>query len=266
MVATSTSLIATGGGPTFASTFGVPPPIRLRAKSAAALAATRANPSTKGVIWILNTASLNVIGLDVPVVMPLNGTISKIPIAAPSNDSSSDSSTNTASNTATSATPITVAWTIPANDAKVSTIYEIEVPYTGTEETAVLNLGLWVDGTTFTNIVPMAGSAITAGHGFAGTVKLKLTFTATGAGGTVNVDMSGELTDSSVNRAPAGSVALDGHHAALGYDTTASHTVAVAAFWASNVAGETISGIGSKFTRCGQLSGNCSLPKPGVTA
>jgi hypothetical protein len=162
-----------------------------------------------------------------------------------------DTGTNTAGAAATSATAITHAYTIPANDAQVGTVYELEVPFTGTEETAVLNIGLYVDGTTFTNIVPIVGTAITAGHGFAGTVRLRMICTATGSGGTYNLDMSGEFEDSSVNRATTTGVLLDGHASGHALSTNASHTVAIAAFWASNVAGQTISGITSKFTRSG---------------
>jgi hypothetical protein len=168
------------------------------------------------------------------------------------NGTLTDTSTNTAGNTATSATAITAAWTIPANDANVGTVYEIEVPFTGTEETAVLNLGMLVDGSTNTNLVPVAGSAITAGHGFAGTVRLRLICTATGSGGTYNLDMKGELQDSSINRTAATSLTLNGHAGGHSLSTNASHTVAVSAFWGSNVASETISGITSKFTRAGQ--------------
>jgi hypothetical protein len=49
---------------------------------------------TVGVILKLNTTSLNVTWFDVPVVMPLKGSIRTIPISAPNKDNISDSSTN----------------------------------------------------------------------------------------------------------------------------------------------------------------------------
>ena len=50
--------------------------------------------ATTGVICKLNTTSLNVTAFDVPVCSPLNGSINKIPAAAPSNASNRDSRTN----------------------------------------------------------------------------------------------------------------------------------------------------------------------------
>ena len=52
-----------------------------------------ANQITPGVIRKLNTASLNVTGFEVPVVMPLKGRIRTMPTIAPSKASSSDSNT-----------------------------------------------------------------------------------------------------------------------------------------------------------------------------
>src|SRR5207244_11350650 len=58
----------------------------------------KANPTavttTGRVILRLKTISLKVTALEVPVVMPLNGSIKTIPTSAPSNDSSKDSNTN----------------------------------------------------------------------------------------------------------------------------------------------------------------------------
>src|SRR6516165_4980174 len=53
-----------------------------------------AQPTTLGVIRKLNTASLNVTGLLVPVVIPLNGSIKRMPTSAPNSDKSTDSRTN----------------------------------------------------------------------------------------------------------------------------------------------------------------------------
>src|SRR5580704_8639264 len=58
------------------------------------MANTTAEITTFGVIRKLNTASLNVTGLFVPVVIPLNGSIKTMPTAAPSIDNNTDSKTN----------------------------------------------------------------------------------------------------------------------------------------------------------------------------
>src|SRR5580704_13699656 len=52
-----------------------------------------ATPTTTGVMRRLTTISLKVTAFDVPVVMPLNGSIRTIPSAAPSSDNSTDSNT-----------------------------------------------------------------------------------------------------------------------------------------------------------------------------
>jgi hypothetical protein len=160
--------------------------------------------------------------------------------------------TNTAGNVGSSNfVNITDAWTLPANDAKAGTVYEIEVPVTGSMEGNVLNLGLDVNGSTFTNIVPVIASAFPTGDGFAGTVRLKLTFTATGTSGTVNLDMDGTLSDSSVDRGPSTSTTVNGHHSGLAFNTTVFNTIAIAAYWTTGTSSPSVSGITSKFTRIG---------------
>jgi hypothetical protein len=163
---------------------------------------------------------------------------------------STDTGTNTAGNAATSATAISHAFTIGAFDAQPGTVYEIGIPVTGTWEGTALTLGAFFDGTTNVNIVPLIAGAFTSGHGFAGTVRVKMTCTASGTGGSVNLDMDGTLSDSSVNRGPTTSVTVNGH-ATHALDTTVSHTLAVSAFWASNTASQTVSGVTSKYTRSG---------------
>jgi hypothetical protein len=145
---------------------------------------------------------------------------------------------------------VTAAWTIQANDVNVGTIYEVEMPFTGVHEGIQLNIGINFAG-TFTNVVPVLASWTTTGHSYVGTVRLKLTFTAKGAGGAANIDIDGTMTDSGANRGPATSVTLNGH-TSLSIDTTAAHAFAVAVQWASSNASQSLTGLGSVYRRNGQ--------------
>ena len=147
---------------------------------------------------------------------------------------------------------VTAAWTIAANDANVNTIYEVEMPFTGVHEGIQLNIGVNFGG-TFTNVVPMAAAAFTTGHSYVGSLRLKLTCTATGSSaGAFNVDIDGTANDSGAARASGTSVALDGHTALSSVNTTAAHAFAVAVNWNSSNASQTITGLGSVYRRNGQ--------------
>ena len=162
-------------------------------------------------------------------------------------DSTSHPQTNIVS---TSFGNVTAAWTIPAGDVNVDTIYEVEMPFTGVHEGIQLNIGINFAG-TFTNIVPLAATWITTGHSYAGSLRLKLTFTASGALGAANIDIDGTIQDSGVARAPATSMTLNGH-TSLSIDTTAAHAFAVAVQWASSNASQSLTGLGSVYRRNGQ--------------
>ena len=105
---------------------------------------------------------------------------------------------------------VTAAWTIPANDVNVGTVYEIEMPFTGVHEGIQLNIGVNFGG-TFTNVVPLGAAWITTGHSYVGSVRLKLTFTAKGSSGAANIDIDGTVQDSGSARTPATSMTLNGH-------------------------------------------------------
>lgn len=164
--------------------------------------------------------------------------------------SRTDSSTNPQTNIVTPSFGIvTKALTISANDAQVGTIYEVEVPFTGVHEGIQLDIGIDVGG-VFTNVVPLLATWITTGHSFVGSVRMRMTFTATGVGGSANIDFDGTAGDSGVNRGPATSTALNGH-TTLAINTTISHTVAIAVNWASTNASQSFTGFGSIFRRNG---------------
>jgi hypothetical protein len=144
---------------------------------------------------------------------------------------------------------LSFAWVIPAGDLAVGTVYVVEVPLTGVSQLQVLNLGVNLGG--FTNVVPVSGGVFAAaGHGIAGTVVLKLTCTATGGAGSVNVDMSGSVQDASVNRTGANSAPVNGH-TTIGINTFVANAFAVAADWGALAAGQSLNGVTSTLTRTG---------------
>jgi hypothetical protein len=167
------------------------------------------------------------------------------------NGTQTDASTNTNANQA-AATPISVAWTIPANDANAGTIYELEVPWDGvTVAGDALHLGLSIDGSS-TNIVET--SVIPGGVSPNGIVKAILQVLTTGPGGTVNAFIGGTLSPNASNATPSNSMGYAGTKRAKGVtlDTTASHTLTMNSLWPSSSATQTVSGYGSAFTRKGQ--------------
>lgn len=145
---------------------------------------------------------------------------------------------------------VTAAWTIPAGDVNVGTVYEVDMPFTGVHEGIQLNIGVNFGG-TFTNVVPLSAAWITTGHSYVGTVRLKLTFTAKGALGAASIDVDGTVQDSGAARTPATSMTLNGH-TSLSIDTTAAHAFAIAVNWNSSNASQSLTGLGSVYTRKGQ--------------
>jgi hypothetical protein len=166
-----------------------------------------------------------------------------------------DTGTNTLGNS-TSPVALTRTWNIPAGDAVASgtlcTIYEIETTLNGTVEAASrLNLGVIIDG-TFTLLAPIV-PGYAAGDNFTGTVRLKLEVTATGGitMGTWNEIMDGSIQDGTATRTPATSMAANGIRIGIAVDTTVTHNIAIGASWNAAIAGQTVTGYGSKYTRYG---------------
>jgi hypothetical protein len=163
--------------------------------------------------------------------------------------SQTDLTTNMLGNSTTAA-DLTAAWTVPAYDASAGTVYTIEVPFTGTWESEILDVGLSLNG-TFHNIVPIGGAFTVAGDGIAGIIRCRVMCTAAGSSGTIQADVEVSISDSSLNRLPTTTATGSGHLGSLAFSTTAANTVAVAAAWAATATGQTISGITSTLTRKG---------------
>lgn len=166
--------------------------------------------------------------------------------------SQTDITTNTLGNSTTAA-KLSAAWTIPAFDASVGTTYIIEVPLTGTQETANLHLGVQFNGSGSTDLVPVGSVVVTtAGHGIVGTARVYVQCTAAGSGGTVNCWIDGVLSDATVNRGNVpGLAVLTGFASAVSFSTIVSNTIAMEGFWSATSAGQTVIGNGSTFTRKG---------------
>lgn len=157
---------------------------------------------------------------------------------------------NFSNNNNTTAQPITKSWSLPANEFQANSMFSIECYFTGTFEASQLNIGYIQDG-IFVNIVPVAAGAFGAGVGLVGMVKANFIFTAGGAGGSMDVNFTGEMSNSGVNRAPSTTLTLNGRNGAQVYDCTVAHTMAIGARWQAAVAGQTITGVDSTLQRKG---------------
>ena len=172
------------------------------------------------------------------------------------NGTQTDASTNTNANVV-AATKISVAWTYPAKDANVGTIYEIEVPWDATMEGNTLELGLSIDAAAgFTNNVTFSGAIVGAGVGLNGTIRVKVQVTALGSGttGKINVFVDGTVIQNGAAATFTNSTgfANGGRAKTVSFDTTVSHTFQVNSLWGASTAAQTVSGYGSTFTRKGQ--------------
>lgn len=152
----------------------------------------------------------------------------------------------------TSGVDITATWTIAANDAQVGTVYRIEVPFNGVwEASGALNLEYDLNG-TIANLVPLATGLATAGHNYGGVFRLYLQVLTTGASGTCRIWADGGATDTSVARGGSTSTDLFGVVSPNpAFNSTINNTLAVAAFFTTSNASQTIIGEGSTFTRLG---------------
>ena len=164
-----------------------------------------------------------------------------------------DISTNTNANNGTQL--LSVNWTIPAGDAQVGTVYEIEVPFNGTFETATLGFKPNLSGVTQTTSGgdTVGGAFFSAGQGFQGTVRLKMVVKTIGGAGTVDLFIDGGLGFNG-NRSSGtnnNDTTLNSQSIAMAFNTTISNTLSVNSVWGASVASQTITGRGSKFTRSG---------------
>jgi hypothetical protein len=167
------------------------------------------------------------------------------------NTSQTDINSHTLGNTAT-ATAISQAYTISANDAQAGTEYIISLPFTGTWETASgLHIGYFLNG-VFHELVPVTSFVGTTPNPFAGHVNTHWMITGTGSSGTFVAWQEGTGVDASANRNPSTTLSLVGiTGGGQAIDTTANNTVSVGAHWTAAVTGQTMTGQVSTFIRRG---------------
>ena len=161
-----------------------------------------------------------------------------------------DVGTYTNANQAT-AQPLTVDCTIPANDANVGTIYELEVPWDALcVANNAIRFDLSIDNSATNTVEASFIPGAISPNGF---VRVYIQVTATGSSGKINAFINGALSQNSSNATYTNSAGFAGTDRAKGvaFDTTVSHTMRINSFWPASNASQTVSGYGSKFTRSG---------------
>lgn len=148
---------------------------------------------------------------------------------------------------------ISTAWTIPADDLQVGTIYMVETLFTGTFENQTLTWNSRFDSTDRAGVTIGSGF-FTSGTGFNGYIRVYVQCLSTGSNGTAvqwcegGVGVAGTRSSGTNNNNAFLSSNLS---VTFTVDTTASHTIAASAGWGGSTAGQTITGNGSKVTRSG---------------
>src|SRR5215472_4848178 len=152
--------------------------------------------------------------------------------------------------TAAAATRITRNWNIPANNPAVAGLYRLKAWGNGTEGSTAQNL-TWSVFFNSAAIQSVTAAALTASGAFRWWVELILMINTIGAGGTCNVNLTGNWATTASptveNSFTAGSAAVNG----TAINTTALNTLALAVAWASTTGAPTISELASTFERIG---------------
>lgn len=166
-----------------------------------------------------------------------------------------DTSVNTNANNGMA--PVTVGWSIPANDPMVGTVYELWFPYSGTFENQTIGFKPGLNNAAVaTSGGDIVGSGfLTSGAGFAGQIRLKVQVTAVGASGIAKMFLDGGLGANTTRSAGSNNndAYLSSQNTSVAFNTTVANTIGVYAEWGGSTSGQTISGFGSTFTRIGQL-------------
>jgi hypothetical protein len=153
--------------------------------------------------------------------------------------------------------PMTQGWSIPANDAKVGTVYTVETSFdgvTGTASTGGLGFKPGLNGAIVTGGTSggdTIGSALFGTNvGFTGNVRVKMVIKTTGVSGTADFFINGGATQNA-SATGTNNAFLSSQATAVTINTTTSNTLGIRSSWGSNIAGQTVTGHGSVFTRMG---------------
>ncbi len=149
---------------------------------------------------------------------------------------------------------VTKAWSIPANDANVGTVYEVETDFSGTFEAQAGGLTGDLNATALVMSSGglFGGTWLAAGTAFTGTVKVRYRILTTGTAGTCDVFLSGSgggQANRSTGNANIGNIncLLTGQ----AINTTVANTIGLYWDWAVPTAGQTVTVYGSTYTRKG---------------
>ena len=172
-----------------------------------------------------------------------SGFIGELPI------DQTDTSDNVNANNGTQG--LTIQYTIPANDAAIGTTYEIEVPFNGVLEASGLAFKPALNTASVVTSLGdgVAGGFLGAGTGVTGWVKLIARIKTLGVAGTVDYFIEGGIGQNALHS--SNSEVLSSQSTGMPINTTVSNTLRVNSVWSAAVAGQTVSGHGSVFTRKG---------------
>jgi hypothetical protein len=173
--------------------------------------------------------------------------------------SDTDSTVYTNANNGTQ--PMTLQWTIPANDASVDTSYEVWVPLALTTGTTVSVLGFkpYFNGALLgtspnygtSNGDQIGSTAMAISTIYTAKVRLTVVITGAGSGGAANFYIEGKVSLSGNLQGTVDAWALSSQATGVAFDTTAVNTVAVASVWNTAESGQTINSLVNTLTRKG---------------
>lgn len=194
-------------------------------------------------IEALNGGNVTLIGKSLIGEKAASGFIGELPI------DQTDTSDNVNANNGTQG--LTIQYTIPANDAAIGTTYEIEVPFNGVLEASGLAFKPALNTASVVTSLGdgVAGGFLAAGTGVTGWVKLIMRVMTLGAGGTVDYFITGGIGQNALHA--SNSEVLSSQSTGMPFNTTVANTLRVNSVWSAAVAGQTVTGHGSVFTRKG---------------
>lgn len=152
----------------------------------------------------------------------------------------------------------TAAWEIPANDAQVGTKYVIEAEFSGESAAAspqLLGFKPYLSGAVVTtsNGDTIGGTALPVSTGFTAKIKCTVKVLSKGTGGTCNIFIEGGYAQEANIQAGSGTNFGFFSSQATGHaiNTTVNNTISIATVWGAGSPGQTVTGLGSTFTRKG---------------
>lgn len=164
-------------------------------------------------------------------------------------DTTDDTNTNNGTQ------PCTMMWNIPADDAQVGTVYEVETSFNGTTDsttTASMGFKPGLNGASVTTSGGdvMANSLFGTSVGFAGSVRVRMVIISTGVSGTASFFVMGGVGQNTA-KTSSNSAVLSSQATGVTINTTVSNTLGIRSVWGSSQTNQTVVAHGSTFTRKG---------------